>query len=374
MKAFNAGSYINQGYYKSFQPTTINRTWEVMDMSLIYLLGEADRQIGKLDMYSKYVPNLELFTHMHVTKEATQSNKIEGTQTNIEEVILEREDIPSEKRDDWDEVHNYMQAMNFGVERLKEFPFSARLIKELHAILLNGVRGEHKQPGNFRQSQNWIGGSNISNAVFVPPVHTSVAELISDMEKFAHDEDHLFPELLKIALIHYQFETIHPFLDGNGRVGRLFITLYLISKNLLKQPVLYLSDFFERNRAAYYDGLMRAREKNDLVAWLKFFLTGVVETAQSGVATFDAILQLQKTCDAQIASLGSRAANAKKVLEALYKKPAISTHQVGTITGLSAASAYKLVADLEQFGILREATGNKRGRIYLFDSYIKLFY
>lgn len=373
MKAFKAGTYINQGYYKSFQPNSINRDWKLDDMEIINLLSKADRELGRLDMFSDYIPNLDLFIQMHVTKEATQSSKIEGTQTNMEEALLAKGDVPLDKRDDWDEVQNYIQAMNFGIKRLETLPFSSRLIKDTHAILLQGVRGEQKQPGDFRTSQNWIGGATINDAVFVPPVHTSIADLMSDIEMFAHSETIFLPEILKIALIHYQFETIHPFLDGNGRVGRLFIILYLVSKGILKQPILYLSDFFEKNRSLYYDNLMRAREKNDLIRWLKFFLVGVIETARNGIQTFDRILQLQKTAEAKITSLGNRASNAQKVLHYLYQKPVVNSSVIGEVTGLSAASAYKLAADLEKLGLFKEITGGQRGRLYVFQEYIQLF-
>lgn len=373
MKAFKAGAYINQGYYKSFQPNLINRDWKLEDMEIISLLSKADREMGRLDMFSDYIPNLNLFIQMHVTKEATQSSKIEGTQTNMEEALLAKEDVPLDKRDDWDEVQNYIQAMNYGIKRLETLPFSSRLIKDTHGILLQGVRGEQKQPGNFRTSQNWIGGATISDAVFVPPIHTSIADLMSDIEMFAHSESIYLPEILKIALIHYQFETIHPFLDGNGRVGRLFITLYLVSKGILKQPILYLSDFFEKNRSLYYDNLMRAREKNDIVRWFKFFLVGVIETARSGIHTFDRILQLQKSADVKIATLGNRAANAQKVLHYLYQKPVVNSAIIGEVTGLSVASAYKLAGDLEKLGLFKEITGGQRSRLYLFQEYIQLF-
>ena len=373
MKRFQSGRTVQQAHYKSFQPSPIHRAWHLDNMELIQLLGQADRELGRLDMYSDYIPNVDLFIRMHVLKEATQSSRIEGTQTNMDEALRVREDVAPEKRDDWEEVQNYVAAMNKAIGRLETLPFSARLIREAHAILMQGVRGRHKAPGEFRQAQNWIGGATIDDAVFVPPVHTSVEELMADLEKFVHDDQQYFPELLKIALAHYQFETIHPFQDGNGRVGRLLITLYLVSKGILKKPVLYLSDFFERNRTHYYDNLMRVREKNDLQQWFKFFLVGLTETAKNGIATFDKILKLQRKVDAQIQTLGSRAANAQKVLDALYGRPVIDAARVGKITKVSPASAYKLVADLEGLGILKEITGGKRGRKYMFDAYVNLF-
>jgi Fic family protein len=286
---------------------------------------------------------------------------------------LDIEDIPVDKRDDWQEVQNYIQAMESAIRELETLPFSSRLIRETHKVLMQGVRGEHKQPGEFRTSQNWIGGATLRDATFIPPVHTSVSELMGDIEKFVHNDKLYFPELLKIALIHYQFETIHPFLDGNGRVGRLMITLYLVSKGILKRPVLYLSDFFERNRKHYYDNLMRVREENNLNQWFKFFLVGIIETAKSGINTFDQILQLQKLTDAKIQKLGSRAANAQKVAHYLYQRPVINAEKARDVTGISLPSAYALLKDLEQLKILEEVTGSQRGRIYVYADYLKIF-
>jgi Fic family protein len=373
MRSFKSGTYINQGSYKSFQPSLINKPWVLDDMDILQLLGQADRELGRLDMYSEYIPNIDLFIRMHVLKEATQSTKIEGTQTNMEEALLDKENVPLNKRDDWEEVQNYIAAMNQAKKHLNTIPFSSRLIKEAHKTLLKGVRGKHKLPGEFRTSQNWIGGASIKDAGFIPPIHSTVNDYMSDLEKFVHNERDPFPELLKIAFVHYQFETIHPFLDGNGRVGRLMITLYLVSKGILKQPVLYLSDFFERNRLLYYDNLTRVREKNDINQWFKFFLVGVIETAQDGIKTFDAILKLQKDCEAKIQKLGSRAAKAQVLLNHLYKNPMADPLKVGEIVSLSAASAYKLVADFERLGILKEVTGGKRGKFYMFQKYIDLF-
>lgn len=373
MKDFEAGRYVRQGSYKSFQPNLINKQWIIDDPEVQLLLSQADRQLGRLDMYSGYIPNIELFISMHVAKEAIQSSRIEGTQTRIEDALLEREDVPSEKRDDWEEVQNYIEAMNEAVSSLQELPFSSRLIKQSHRVLMQGVRGEHKQPGEYRTSQNWIGGATIEDAVFVPPVHTSISDLMSDLEEFVHNDEVFVPELLKIAVVHYQFETIHPFLDGNGRVGRLLITLYLVERNILRRPILYLSDFFERNRNLYYDNLMRVREKNDLAHWIRFFLVGVIETAKNGINTFDAILKLQRETDQLIDALGRRAGNAKKLIRALYVRPLTDADRAAKVTGLSMTAAYKLIEEMERVGILTEFTGAQRGRRYLFEEYVRLF-
>ncbi len=373
MKQFKSGQYISQGYYKSFQPEFINRQLHIDNMEVLQLLSQADRELGRLDMYSKYIPNIELFISMHVLKEATQSSKIEGTQTNMDEALLEKEDLPLDKRDDWEEVQNYIKAMEWAIGHLDKLPFSSRLIRETHRVLLQGVRGEKKQPGEFRISQNWIGGATIKDAVFIPPVHSSVPDLMSDIDKFIHNRELHIPELLKIGLVHYQFETIHPFLDGNGRIGRLLIPLYLVSKGILQKPVLYLSDFFEKNRKLYYDNLITVREKNNLEQWYKFFLVGVIETAKNGIITFDNILQLQKQIDIDIQSLGSRALKARKVIDYLYKRPMITSNTVSEVASISMPSSYKLISDLEKLNVLKENTGGQRSRVYVFDNYIKLF-
>lgn len=372
MKSFISGKKINQGYHKSFQPNFINRNWIIDDMEILSLLSKADRFLGRLDTFSHYV-NVDLFISMHIVKEATQSSKIEGTQTNMEEAFLDKEEISLDKRDDWDEVQNYIYALKNAVKDLENLPISSRLIKKTHKTLLSGVRGEHKLPGEYRKSQNWIGGATLNDAVFVPPSHNSVEELMADLEKFANDDFNYLPDLIKIAIIHYQFETIHPFLDGNGRIGRLLIPVYLVSKEILKSPILYLSNFFEQHRSLYYDNLMRVRTQNDIKQWLKFFLTGVIETARIGVETFDAILKLQKETDEKLISFKGKTEDARLIINALYENPITDAQKVETLLGKSHMSAYKQIAILENLGILKEITGGKRGKIYAFEDYLSLF-
>lgn len=286
---------------------------------------------------------------------------------------MRKEDIVPEKRGDWQEVQQYVQAMNFSINKLEKLPLSTRLLREAHGILLSGVRGEHKSPGEFRTSQNWIGGSSISNAVFIPPVHEEVPDLMSDMEKFWHNKDINVPELIKTAISHYQFETIHPFLDGNGRIGRLFITLYLVDRKLLTRPSLYLSDFFERNRGAYYDALTRVRESNDLNHWISFFLNAVIETAGKSLETFKNILSLKNEIDEKIVTLNRRAENGRKLVHKLYSNPVTDVNEVINITGLGKKAAIDLIKVFEKIGVLDEITGLKRNRIYMFKRYLQLF-
>ena len=375
MKDFQSGTYRTQlSGYRSFSPNPINRQWVVDDPGLITLLGEADRLIGSLDMYSRYVPDVDLFIKMHVVVEATTSSRIEGTKTNIQEALMEERDLDPEKRDDWKEVQNYIEAMNFAIAELERLPLSSRLIRETHRILLSGTRGAHKMPGEFRQSQNWIGGVSLKDAAFIPPHHSEVPELMSDLEKFIHNKEIPFPPLLKIALIHYQFETIHPFLDGNGRMGRLLITLFMVHEGLLHKPILYLSDFLDRHRQLYFDHLSNVRANHQIDAWFRFFLTGVIETARKASATLDEVMRLrQKLEGEQLLTLGVKAAKARILLDHLYRHPIVDGAEVAAITGYSLPTAYKLIESFQRLGILSEMTGFQRNRKFLFGPYVELF-
>lgn len=373
VEQFTSGHWLQQYQYKSFSPTPINCEWQWLDPQLNTLLERASRTLAELNALSLMVPDVDLFIRMHIAKEANTSSRIEGTQTQMDEALMRKEQVAPEKRDDWQEVQNYIEAINTAVDDLKQLPLSIRLLKQTHAVLMQGVRGDHKMPGDFRTSQNWIGGSNLNNAVFVPPHPSEVPELMGDLEKFWHNEQVLVPDLIRIALSHYQFETIHPFLDGNGRIGRLLITLYLVDKGLLHKPALYLSDFFERNRGAYYDALTVVRSSNDLLHWLRFFLTAVVETATSSKNTFMAIMTLRHEVEHQILTLGKRAENAKKLLLHLYQRPMVSIGDVTEMLGLTHPSATALVKQLESLNILVETTGYGRNRLYLFKRYFDLF-
>ena len=311
---------------------------------------------------------------MYVAKEAMQSSRIEGTQTNIEDAFKDANDLNPEERDDWAEVQNYIRAINFAVDELDSLPLSNRLLKQTHEILMSGVRGEHKQPGQFRVSQNWIGVS-LKNAAFVPPHHDHVPDLMGDMEAFLHD-DHMFVHpLIRIAISHYQFETIHPFLDGNGRLGRLMISLYLASERLLVKPALYLSDYFERNKTSYVDHLMAVRQGNHMHEWLIFFLHGVEETARASADVFRSVLEIKSRIERDVLPHFSarRQDNAHALMRHLYAHPVVDVNLAAEIFKATTNTASALIADMVTHGVLEEVTGKRRNRLFVFNEYIKLF-
>jgi len=370
-ETFKAGRWQQRYQYKSFEPIPVNYGWLWEDATVNSLLESANRALGELNAFSLIVPDIDLFIEMHIVKEAQASSKIEGTQTGINEVLMSEEQIQPDKRDDWHEVRNYIKAMNDAVSALCDFPLSNRLLKQAHATLMQGVRGQHKQPGEFRNSQNWIGGSNLSDAAFIPPHQDSVPELMGDLEKFWHNEDITVPHLVRIAISHYQFETIHPFLDGNGRVGRLLIPLYLISHSMLAKPSLYISDFFERNRTSYYDALTRVRISNDLIHWVRFFLSGVEQTAIKARNVFSAILSLQAEVDKTIATLGKRVPLARDTMKLLYRQPIISAAYLEKALNITHPTANAMIKSLVEKEILKEITGQQRDRLYAFELYLK---
>lgn len=373
MKPYKAGKYIVHKGYKPFLPSFINDDidWKLGELSS--LIQEASLWLGKLNSYSDLIPDIDFFIKMYATKEATNSNRIEGTRTTFDDAISPIEQVKPEFRDDWHEVQNYLTGINYSIEKLNELPISIRLVKEAHQILLSGVRGEHKAPGEVRKTQNWIGGSSLKDAFFIPPEPNMLPDLLTDIEKFLHNEELEIPEIVKAGIVHYQFETIHPFLDGNGRTGRLLIILYLISTGLLNKPVLYISDFFERNRMSYYDSLAMVKKTDNMTQWLKFFLNGVVETAKSSIKTFDRIIKLKNDVDNKISKIGKKAANGQRLIELLYSEPKVNSKTVSEKLGISVVSANGLLSTFVEIGILEEKTGFNRNRYYVFEEYVKIF-
>jgi len=370
---FKSGVYRNQYQYKSFLPAKINLEWTWDDPQINVLLEKATQTLGELNAFSRIVPNVDLFIQMHILKEANTSSRIEGTKTEMDDVVKDADAIVPEKRDDWQEVQNYVQAMNTAIKYLDTLPLSLRLIQNTHQVLMDNVRGEHKTPGMFRTSQNWIGGSSLADADYIPPHIDDMPDLLDDFEKFLHNDTIQVPHLIRCALAHYQFETIHPFQDGNGRIGRLLITLYLVSNGLLQKPTLYLSYFLEKHRGTYYDALTKVRISNDLGYWVRFFLKSVIDTSEKGISTFQDILQLHRSVETELVALGRRAENGRKLLMHLYRSPVIDINQVEQLLDISYARANSLVTSLVEMNILQETTGYSRNRIFEFRRYIDTF-
>jgi len=341
------------------------------------LLSKADRSLGRLDGSILTLPNPDLFVFMYVRKEAVLSSQIEGTQSSLQDVLAAEAKILSpDQPKDVNEVVNYVDAMNYGIERLKELPVSVRLVREIHERLMKGVRGYHLTPGELRKTQNWIGpgGSTIRDAVFVPPPPHEVPAKLAQLEAFIH-KDTTLPLLVKIGMVHAQFESIHPFLDGNGRVGRLLITFLLCEQAVLTKPVLYLSHFFKKNRQEYYERLQAVRDTGAWESWLMFFLKGVEEVSVEATHTAREIIAMREVHRMEIVEKFGRAAgNGHRVLEYLYANPIVSVGDVKARTGTTYPAANNLVGKLVEAGILREFTGQARNRKFIYDPYIKLFY
>ncbi|MFC2101117.1 Fic family protein [Bacteroidota bacterium] len=374
LEKYQAGHFEKAYGYKYFVPQQINDEWIWNTPIINRLLEKAAVKIGELNSFARLVPNIDLFIQLHVTKEAVVSSRIEGTQTNMDEAVLPLEEIRPERRNDWQEVNNYIRAINEAIEELEKLPVSSRLIRNTHKTLLQSVRGANKLPGAYRTSQNWIGGNSLADAVFIPPQHQLVNELMGDLEKFLNNDEIEVPALIRIAIAHYQFETIHPFLDGNGRIGRLMISLYLVSKGILDKPLLYLSTYFEKNKALYYDNLSMVRTKNDMLQWIKYFLVGIEQTSSKAVKTLSNVLQLKANIEKEInADFGRRSHSALTLLQTLFKEPATTIEKASNICRLSYKAANDLVGLMHDTKYLKEMTGQNRNRIFIFEPYLNSF-
>lgn len=337
------------------------------------LLDQANTALGRLDGMSMVLPDSSLFLYMYVRKEAVLSSQIEGTQSSLSDLLLfETEETPGAPLDDVTEVSSYVSAMNYGLERLKEMPLSLRLLREIHAKLMSNARGGHKMPGEFRTSQNWLGGSRPGNARFVPPPPEHVMESLGALENFLHNENVKLPTLIKAALAHVQFETIHPFLDGNGRLGRLLITFILCVEGVLKEPLLYLSLYLKSNRQAYYDHLQSVRETGDWESWIKFFLTGIIETAKQATETAQAIIALFNKDRAKITASHKSTASILTIHTYLQRHPIANTTKIKKACGVSLPTVLRSLATLQSIGIIEEITGKERHKVFVYQEYLDI--
>jgi Fic family protein len=377
-RSIRAGRYIQQPTgYRAFIPSALPPDPPViLEGELQVLMSQADRALGRLDGSIQTLPNPELFVAMYVRKEAVLSSQIEGTQSSLQDVLAaEARVLTADTPDDVGEVFNYIAAMSHGLERLQNLPVCVRLIREIHERLLSGVRGQHLTPGEPRTTQNWIGpgGCTLAEATFVPPPPHELARLLGELELFLHNNSEL-PLLIRIGLAHAQFKTIHPFLDGNGRVGRLLITFLLCEKDVLLKPVLYLSHYFKRHRQQYYDRLQAVRDDGDWEGWLKFFLTGIFQVSQEATETARRILLLRENHrQIIIENLGRVSGNGQRVLEHLYQHPIVSVADVEALNNTTFAAANNLVNQLVDHQVLIEMTGQKRNRRFIYRTYIDLF-
>lgn len=376
--ASRSGRYIRQPTgYRAFIPASLPPDPQIdIDAEMAVLLSEADHALGRLDGIGELLPSPDLFVFMYVRREAVLSSQIEGTQASLIDLLeFEAERATAQTPDDVTEVSNYVKAMNYGLGRLRELPVSLRLIREIHRELLEGVRGSERAPGEFRSSQNWIGapGGTLADAIYIPPPPHEMTLALDDFERFLHSEAPM-PFLIKVGLAHAQFETIHPFVDGNGRVGRLLITFLLCERGILNQPLLYLSYYLKRHRTEYYDRLQMVRDAGAWEAWLKFFLRGVREVSREATVTARRLTNLREEHRTLITKkLGRRADSGLRLLEWLYSHPYARVSWVAGATDLSFASANSLVAAFEELGLLAEITGRKRDRLFTYKAYLALF-
>jgi len=376
MEKTRAGRVINQKEgYRAFIPNNLPPKPPLdIDSDTIEMLSRADTAIGRLSGISEALPNPDLFVAMYVRKEAVLSSQIEGTEASLEDVLeCESENRPKTLPNDVAEVVNYVKAMNYGLKRIEELPLSLRLIRELHAQLMCGVRGGEKTPGEFRNSQNWVGpkGCTLMNARYIPPPLHEMMQSMGDLEKYMHSKLR-YPLLIECGLIHFQFETIHPFLDGNGRIGRLLITFFLCHKNILKKPLLYLSHYFKHNRAEYYDQLMKAREEGDFESWTKFFLKGIIVVAEEACRASRKIIAIKAQDKARLCETHRETSNVVAFHDRLFNRPIVSISDIAMIMNTTFPTASSIGIKMVEAGILNEISGKERNRLFAYKAYLDI--
>jgi Fic family protein len=373
IKDFKAGEFKSQDSYKSFTPSKINHDWSIDDDKISYLLSKADRLIGELNVYTHLMPNVNNFIRMFMRKEAVSIARLKGSHATLEDSLFKHEKIDPKKKLDWYDVYYYVNAINVAINDLKSNSLSNRLIKHAHTVVLNSIRGENIQMGEYRDSDAWVNGNNLNDAQFIPPQPSEINDLMEDLQAFIQNQNSFIPPLIKIAIIHYQFLTIHPFRDGNNRMALLLITLFLINERILLKPSLCLSDYFEKHRTFYYDNLMAVRTNNNMTKWIQFFLESVIQTVEYNISVLKKIIDLRKAKRDKIVSMDAKNKKFQELLHLLFWQPIIDTNDVINEMNVSKVTALRLIYDFIEMGILKEKTGFKRNRIFVFEQYIQLF-
>lgn len=375
IKDFKAGLFKLQLGFKSFSPELINKQWIISDPEINSLLSEANFKLGELNSTLKFFQKVDLFAKMLVIKEAVSSCRIDGAQIKFDEIFIKENDVKEDQKRAWREVNNYIWSINKALENFPKVSISNPLIKEIHKNLIVDLDGKISGIGEFRKDQNWIGGDTIDNAKFIPPTFSEINELMRDLENFINNDEITVPILIKIAIIHYQFETIHPFLDGNGRIGRMLINLFLVANGFLLKPILNISEYFENTKVLYFENLANVQIKNDLSKWIKYFLRGIITSAEKGVTIFQKIQSLQNdVMESRIPTLGGKKLSlAKSVLTYLYKNPTIYSNYLVEAIEITKPTANAIIKDFVKRQILVEVTGQKRNRLFIFKDYTKLF-
>ncbi|MEM8582906.1 MAG: Fic family protein [Bacteroidota bacterium] len=373
LSSYQSGRFEKRNNYRVFIPNQINTDWLIDDPKVLALSSEAHHAIGRLDAYGSLIDDIDQFIRLIVVKEATESSRIEGTYTEVEEVYLPDGELTEHQQLDREEVSNYIEALFLAQAEMERLPISTRLLRIIHKRLMKGVRGKNKTPGEFRRSQVWIGGRTPDTAVIVPPPWEEIERLLGDLEYFIHSQEILLPPLIRIAITHYQFEAIHPFLDGNGRTGRLLIVMQLLDAGLLSQPTLYLSDFIDKHRSLYYDNLAGVSHNNDLRAWLIFFLDGVKVSAQKSAQALETALRLKRRLIQQLSEEYNKPQVALNLLNYLFTRPVVSRDDLINDLVIPPTSANRLLNRFEALGILKEITGLQRNRIFAFRLYLNIF-
>jgi len=373
-KDFKSGVYIDQVKYKSFRPEKINHEWSIDDDNIIVLLSKAERLLGELNAYVGLVPQTSFFIRLFLRKEAVASTHLSGNQANIFDSLQKPEKVETSKKTDWTDVYNYVNAMNSSFAEIKQEGLSNDVLKNAHLLILNSLREENKSPGVYRPNQAWVEGDDITDAEYIPPDPAEINDLMIDLDNFVKNQHYLLPHLIKIAIIHYQFLTIHPFSEANGRLARLLTALYLTHHEILQKPVLCLSDYFDKHKAIYHDTLMSVRQTNNLSKWIIFFLEAVIFSSEDSINIYKKTLEMRKKIvKTKIVKFGSKTKNANELLQLLFWQPIIETEDIISELKVCKNTALNLIYDFVYLGILVELTGFKRNRIYVFDKYVSLF-